>query len=104
MRYTRREIGELALASLPAASIAAFASPTSAQSPSSARFGGLSVGIIAPYSFPMMGTRDADALLKNISQLGLNAVELQSEPVEAYAGAPLPPPRSAVSDCGSGDR
>jgi sugar phosphate isomerase/epimerase len=91
--YTRREIGKLALASLPAASIAAFASPTSAQSPSSARFGGLSVGIIAPYSFLMMGTLDADALLKNISQLGLNAVELQSEPVEAYAGAPLPPPR-----------
>jgi sugar phosphate isomerase/epimerase len=91
--YTRREIGKLALASLPAAGIAAFTSPVSTQSRSSARFGGLSVGIIAPYSFPMMGTLDADALLKNITQLGLNAAELQSAPVEAYAGAPLPPPR-----------
>jgi sugar phosphate isomerase/epimerase len=81
------------LVGLPAAGIAAFASPASAQSGSSARFGGLSVGIIAPYSFPMMGTLDADALLKHISQLGLNATELQAAPVEAYAGAPLPPPR-----------
>ena len=74
MLYTRREIGKLALASLPAASISAFTSPVSAQSGSSARFGGLSVGIIAPYSFREMGNLDADALLKNISHLGLSAV------------------------------
>jgi sugar phosphate isomerase/epimerase len=91
--YTRREIGKLALASLPAASVAACMSPASAQSRSTARFGGLSVGIIAPYSFRMLGTLDADALLKNMTQLGLSAAELQSPPVEAYAGAPLPPPR-----------
>ena len=91
--YTRREIAKLALASLPAACVAACAVPASAQSRSGARFGGLSVGIIAPYSFPMMGALDADALLKNISQLGLNATELQAAPAEAYAGAPLPPPR-----------
>jgi sugar phosphate isomerase/epimerase len=90
MLYTRREIGKLALAGMSAASASAFTSPASA---ATARFGGLSVGIIAPYSFREMRSLDADALLANITQLGLTAAELQSPPVEAYAGAPLTSPR-----------
>ena len=82
MHYSRRDLGKLALAAWPAAR--ALGAPNS-------KFGGVQVGIIAPYSFrEMPHSNDADMLLKNIVQLGLGAVEMQSPPVEAFAGAPLP--------------
>ncbi len=78
MTYTRRDFGRAALAALPAAGL--LAKPNS-------KFGGVQIGIIAPYSFRGM-PGNVDDLLKNIVQLGLSAVEMQSEPVEAFAGAP----------------
>ncbi len=75
---TRRELGQVALAALPAARL--LAKPNS-------KFGGVQIGIIAPYSF-RGAAGNADDLLKNIVQLGLGAVEMQAEPVEAFAGAP----------------
>ena len=81
---TRRQFAQTALAALPAAS--AFARPKSSD------FGGVEVGIIAPYAF--RGTADdADVILDKIVKLGLHHVELQSPPAEKYAGAPQPPPR-----------
>jgi len=91
MHLTRREIGKLALAGVPAAWMSS--ATAGAQSRSTPRFGGLSVGVIAPYSFRAMGALDAEALLRHIVQLGLGATELQSPPAEAFVGAPLPPPR-----------
>jgi sugar phosphate isomerase/epimerase len=82
MIYTRRDFGKLALSSLPAASLLAASDAT----PNS-KFGGVQIGIIAPYSFRGLPS-SADDLLKYIVQLGINSIELQSEPVEAYAGAP----------------
>ena len=50
-------------------------------------FGGVKVGIIAPYAF--RGTaRNVDEILTGIQELGLAHVEMQAEPVEAFAGAP----------------
>ena len=82
MITTRREFNKLALTALPAMGLTAssFAKPNS-------KFGGVQIGIIAPYSFRGLPS-SADDLLKYLVQLGINVVEMQSEPVEAYAGAP----------------
>ncbi len=50
-------------------------------------FNGVQVGIIAPYSFHGMPA-GAEALLKDMVELGISATELQNDPVEAFAGAP----------------
>ena len=81
MNYSRREIGRIALGSVPASALAATAG---------SNFGGVQVGIIAPYSFRGLYS-DADSLLANIRHLGLSAVEMQNDRVEAYAGAPSQP-------------
>src|SRR5262245_32965730 len=82
MIYTRRDFGKLALTALPAANL--LAAP---QAKPNSKFAGVQIGVIAPYSFRGLPS-SADDLLKYIIQLGINSVELQSEPVEAYAGAP----------------
>ncbi|MEK7831203.1 MAG: sugar phosphate isomerase/epimerase [Acidobacteriota bacterium] len=82
MLYSRREFGKLALTALPAAT-----GLTLPVVKSNSKFGGVQVGIIAPYSFRGLPS-NADELLKYLVQLGINSVELQSEPVEAFAGAP----------------
>ena len=76
MICTRRDIGKLALAALPAARTWAAAKPNSV-------FGGVQVGINAPYSFQNIpGT--ADDILDYMLQLNLSAGELRLQPVEAY--------------------
>ena len=80
MRYTRRNFGKLAMAALPAAGLA---KPNS-------NFAGVQIGINAPYSFRgAAGT--AEEVLDAMVKLGLSAVELRSQPVEAYLGAPEVP-------------
>jgi sugar phosphate isomerase/epimerase len=105
MIYTRRDFGKLALTALPAARL--LAAP---QAKPNSKFGGVQIGIIAPYSFRGMPA-SADDLLKYLVQLGINSVELQSEPVEAYAGAPTtgrggfpggPPPGGQGRPAGAG--
>lgn len=81
MNITRRDIGKLALAAFPAASL--LAKPNS-------KFGGVQIGINAPYSFRgLPGT--ADDVLKYMTDLNLSAVELRTQPVEAFLGAPAIP-------------
>jgi sugar phosphate isomerase/epimerase len=87
---TRREFGTLALGSLPAAHLLGsglqIRGQEAAAKPNS-NFGGVNVGIIAPYAF--RGTAGTvDDILSAMLKLGLSAVEMQAEPVEAYAGAP----------------
>lgn len=89
MQPTRRDFSKLALVAIPAASAMA------AQKPHSI-YGGVQIGIIAPYSFKGL-PNDADSTLKNILQIGLSATELQSSMVESYAGMPAPPPGRAVT-------
>jgi sugar phosphate isomerase/epimerase len=83
--YSRRDFGKIALAALPASKV--LAKPDS-------NFGGMQIGIIAPYSFRDMADNDAESLRDKIVSLGLSAVEMQSPPVEAFAGAPMPERRS----------
>ena len=77
MLYTRRDLGKLALAAVPATLLA---KPNS-------KWGGVQVGINVPYSYRgLPGT--ADDILKYTTGLGLSAIELRSQPVEAFFGAP----------------
>jgi len=78
MNCTRRDIAKLALAALPASRL--LAKPNS-------KFGGVQIGINAPYSFHGMPD-DADSVLKDIIQLDVSATELRSQPVEQFFGAP----------------
>ncbi len=81
MNITRRDIGKLALAAFPAANL--LAKPNS-------MFGGIQIGINAPYSFRgLPGT--ADDVLKYMTDLNLSAVELRTQPVEAFLDAPAIP-------------
>src|SRR5262249_44282612 len=78
MNFTRRDLGKLALASLPAASL--LAKPNS-------KFGGVQIGINVPYSYKNMAM-NGDEILERTVQLGFSAVELLLQPVEAFLGVP----------------
>ena len=92
--YTRREFAKLALAALPASGLlsspsslrAAQASPAPRGKPDS-KVAGVQIGLNVPYSFgnPAM---NGDEILASCVQLGLSGVELRTQPVEAFLGAP----------------
>ena len=81
MLYTRRDWGKLALASVPLAR--ALAAPDS-------RFGGVQIGIIS-YSYRDLNL-DLDATIKATAGLGISEIELMSNTVEEFAGAPAAQP------------
>ncbi|MEP7367291.1 MAG: sugar phosphate isomerase/epimerase, partial [Acidobacteriota bacterium] len=60
------------------------------------KFGGVQIGINAPYSFHGMPGA-ADDVQRYMTELGLSAVELRSQPVEAFFGAPIPTPLPAAA-------
>ena len=78
MNFTRRDLGKLALAAVPAARL--FAKPDS-------KWGGVQIGLNVPYSLHgLPGT--ADDILRDMIQLDLSAAELRLQPIEAFLGAP----------------
>jgi hypothetical protein len=77
MSFTRRDLGRLALAALPASLLA---KPDS-------KWGGVQIGINVPYSYRGLPGSAEDVLIMTTG-LGLSAVELRSQPVEAFFGAP----------------
>src|SRR6185369_8316613 len=80
MDFTRRDLGKLALAALPASGLLA-------QKPDS-KFDGVQVGVIT-YSYRSMpGANDAKALLKYIVDSGVSGIELMGPAAEIYAGSP----------------
>src|SRR5674476_79987 len=81
MIYTRRDMGKLALAAFPAARL--LAKPNS-------KFGGVQVGINAPYSYGN-NNMSADDTLNNTVQLGISALELRTQPIESFLGSPGAP-------------
>ncbi len=80
--YTRRDLAKIALAALPAAQL--MAKPNS-------KFGGVQIGLNTPYSFHGRPA-DADSVLRDLIALNLSGVELRSQPIEQFFGAP-PAPR-----------
>ena len=79
MLLTRRDLGKLALAALPAAKL--LAKPNS-------NFDGVQIGVIT-YSYRSMPrANDAEALLKYIVDSGISGIELMGPAAEIYAGSP----------------
>ncbi len=91
MPYTRREFGHLALAGLPASGLLLGAGSTVASAfmakPNS-RFAGVQIGMNVPYNFGATPVLTSDEVLQRCVQLGVSAVELRSQPVEAFMGLP----------------
>ena len=95
MIRTRRDFGKFALALLPASTLMA---------KQDSKWGGVQVGINAPYSFKGM-SGNADKMLEYLKQIDLNALELRLQPVEAWLGAPgglCLSGRHAERECGGG--
>lgn len=83
MEITRRDMGRIALASVPLAS--AFGAKKI-----NSRFGGVQIGAIT-YSFNRIANPDPEAILKAYVEIGLGEAELMSNHCEALAGAPAMP-------------
>ena len=89
--YSRREFSRMSLFALTGAASLSFLdrlrAAEAAGKPNS-KFAGVQVGMNVPYSFgkPEM---TGEEILKNCVQLGLSAVELRTQSVEIYMGAPV---------------
>lgn len=80
MRYTRRDFAKLAFSALPISLLRFQTKPNS-------KWAGVQVGMNVPYNFGGR-TMDADEIIQRCVRLGVNAVELRSQPVEAFLGSP----------------
>src|SRR3954453_14661218 len=82
MQLTRRDVGKLALASLPVAAMGA--------KKIDSKIAGVQIGAIT-YSFNRIATPDPTAIIKAYAEIGLGVCELMSNHCEALAGAPAMP-------------
>ena len=93
MDLTRRDLGKLALAAIPASKL--LAKPNS-------KFDGVQIGVIT-YSYRSMpGANDAQALLKYIVDSGISGIELMGPAAEIYAGSPAAAGRGGGGAAGGG--
>lgn len=83
MQFTRRDMGRLALASVPLTGALATKRTDS-------KFGGVQIGAIT-YSFNRIASPDPEAIIKAYVEIGLGEAELMSNHCEALAGAPAMP-------------
>lgn len=89
MVYTRREVGKLALAGLPAAGLWLHENSANGRvlARPDSKWAGVQVGLNAPYSFGDNAMSSNDTLARMV-QVGLSAIELRSQPIELFLGAP----------------
>ncbi|MGO9259113.1 MAG: sugar phosphate isomerase/epimerase family protein [Bryobacteraceae bacterium] len=78
LAITRRDFGKMAMAALPASHLLA---------KTNSKFGGVQIGINAPYSFHGQ-YNNGDQCLEAIVKLNLSSVELRAQPIEQFMGAP----------------
>src|SRR5689334_9461299 len=83
MHFTRRDVGRIALASLP------LAKALSAKKIDS-KINGVQIGAIT-YSFNRIASPDPAAIIRAYEEIGLGEAELMSNHCEALAGAPALP-------------
>src|SRR6476661_305419 len=88
MLYTRRDLGKLALAGVPAAGILLKSDAGIAAGKPNSKWAGVQVGLNVPYSFGN-NMMTGDETLDRCLQLGVSAVELRSQPVEQFLGVPV---------------
>jgi sugar phosphate isomerase/epimerase len=99
MLYTRRELGRLALAALPASPFLLRSASLLAAGKPNSKFAGVQVGLNVPYNFGN-NWMDGDETLARCLELGVSAVELRSQPVERFLGSPATPPAPGGSGGG----
>jgi sugar phosphate isomerase/epimerase len=87
MRYTRREIGKLALA-VPAAGLLAESGRLRAATQPNSKWAGVQVGMNVPYNFGSTPVLTSDEILQKCIDLNVSGVELRAQPVEAALGVP----------------
>jgi sugar phosphate isomerase/epimerase len=90
MLYSRREMGKLALAGLPAAAVLGTTESifgAFAQAKPNSLIDGVQIGTIT-YSFRSMPDQSAEAVLKYTLESGISAIELMGGPIESFGGAP----------------
>jgi sugar phosphate isomerase/epimerase len=101
--HTRREFAKVSLAALAGVGLmpglnrlGAAETPTKPPGKPNSKVAGVQIGLNVPYSFasPSIG---GDDILKNCLLLGLSAVELRTQPVEAFLGAPASPTKQKKS-------
>ncbi len=83
MQYSRRDMGKIALASVPLARALGAKMIDS-------KFGGVQIGAIT-YSFNRIASPDPEAIIRAYVEIGLGECELMSNHCEALAGAPAMP-------------
>jgi hypothetical protein len=102
MLYTRREIWKLALSAAGLFTPIGFSSRALSESKPNSKWAGVQVGLNVPYNFGGR-TMGADEIIERCVRLGVNAIELRSQPVEEFLGSPdkavysaaVPPPIAA---------
>jgi sugar phosphate isomerase/epimerase len=88
--YTRREFSKLSLAAICGVGLSGNAGglwAAEGQGKPNSKVAGVQLGLNVPYSFAN-GQMSGDEILKNCLQLGVGAVELRTQPVEIFLGAP----------------
>src|SRR4051812_8173644 len=88
MTLTRRELGKLML-TVPAAGLLSRDTLAAmlADKPDS-KWAGVQVGLNVPYNYGVR-TMPVDEVIAKTAQLGVSAVELRSQPIELFLGAPM---------------
>jgi sugar phosphate isomerase/epimerase len=85
--YSRREFSKLSLAALSATAIGPVITSVQAAEKPNSKIRGVQIGLNVPYSFANM-QMSADDILKSCVQLGVSGLELRTQPVEVFLGAP----------------
>jgi sugar phosphate isomerase/epimerase len=85
--YSRRAFSKLSLAALAGLSVAPLLRAAEAKGKPNSKVAGVQIGLNVPYSFAN-GQMSADEILQNCASLGISGVELRTQPVEVFLGAP----------------
>jgi len=86
MEYTRRELGKMML-TVPVAGLLPRSVVGAWQAKPNSKWAGVQVGLNVPYNFGSR-TMSADETLERTVKLGVNAVEMRSQPIELAMGLP----------------
>jgi len=87
MLYNRREAGKLGLCALGLLTPIGFSQTAFSQSKPNSKWAGVQVGLNVPYNFGGR-TMNAGEIVERCVRLGVNALELRSQPVEEFLGSP----------------
>src|SRR5215510_12367652 len=87
MLYNRREAATLGLSALGLLTPIGFSQSAFSQRKPNSKWAGVQVGLNVPYNFGGR-TMNAGEIIERCVHLGVNALELRSQPVEEFLGSP----------------